>query len=143
MKSLVIALLLFAARAGAQQFFPAALETIPYPPLATQAHVSGQVELTVTVGADGALNQVHAISGHPLLREAAQDGIRKWRFSQRACAAGSAQGGEFELKVHFSVEGEAKANPQTRLKYTFPDLVEVLGEAPAVPRREPPPDPYE
>ena len=38
-----------------------------YPPLARQARISGVVKLRATIGTDGAVKNLHVISGHPLL----------------------------------------------------------------------------
>lgn len=52
-----------------------------YPELARRMHVSGVVVLKVTVSPDGSVASTAAASGHPLLVNAAQDAVKKWRFS--------------------------------------------------------------
>lgn len=51
-----------------------------YPPLAEQARVRGTVRLDVLIAADGAVKQVHFISGHPLLAGAVVEAAKKWRY---------------------------------------------------------------
>ena len=52
-----------------------------YPPLALQARIYGNVELQLNVqDATGEVNDVMALSGHPLLKPSAIDAVRQWRF---------------------------------------------------------------
>lgn len=51
-----------------------------YPPLARQARVSGVVKIEAVIAVDGTVQQMRAISGHPLLISAAMDAVRTWRF---------------------------------------------------------------
>ncbi len=52
-----------------------------YPPLALQARIQGKVELQVAVEpSTGEVRDVSAISGHPLLKPAAIDAAKQWRF---------------------------------------------------------------
>ncbi|MGA3080947.1 MAG: TonB family protein [Terracidiphilus sp.] len=51
-----------------------------YPPLAKQAHISGTVTLQATVSKTGSVVNPHVISGPPLLRQAALDAVKTWRF---------------------------------------------------------------
>lgn len=51
-----------------------------YPPLARQARVSGVVRVEATIGRDGRIVRVQAISGPPLLRQAATDAVRQWLY---------------------------------------------------------------
>ena len=51
-----------------------------YPPLAKQARIQGTVRLTAVIGADGAIQQLQLISGHPLLVPAAQEAVRQWVY---------------------------------------------------------------
>jgi TonB family protein len=115
---------------AAQEFFPTRLESFAYPLLAGQARIHGEVELLVTVGADGAVADANATNGHKLLAKAAIEAIRRWRFAERCPDGGKATGGQFVLKVRFSFEGETRGRPRTKLRYIYPDLVEVIGELP-------------
>jgi protein TonB len=53
----------------------------PYPPMAKQANIEGSVVVEVTVSENGGVISSKAISGHPLLRPAAEQAARGWRFS--------------------------------------------------------------
>jgi TonB family protein len=51
-----------------------------YPPAAKRINASGTVEVKITVSEIGRVIEAKAISGHPLLREAAEDAARQWVF---------------------------------------------------------------
>jgi len=51
-----------------------------YPPLARQARIQDTVRLAAVIGTDGAVTQLNAISGHPLLIQSAVDAVRYWRY---------------------------------------------------------------
>jgi periplasmic protein TonB len=51
-----------------------------YPPLARTARVQGSVLLAAVIGKDGAIQNLHVISGHPLLTQAALDAVRQWKY---------------------------------------------------------------
>jgi len=51
-----------------------------YPPLARQARVTGMVRVEATIGKDGKITRVAAVSGPPLLRQAATDSVRQWIY---------------------------------------------------------------
>lgn len=52
-----------------------------YPDLARQARISGTVELGVIISPDGHMQEIHVISGHPLLRQAALDAVKQWVYA--------------------------------------------------------------
>lgn len=51
-----------------------------YPSAAHQSHVSGRVVIGAVIGRDGRTRNVHAVSGNPLLAQAAVDAVRKWLY---------------------------------------------------------------
>jgi protein TonB len=51
-----------------------------YPPLARQARVQGVVVLRAVISREGKIENVQAISGHPLLVKSAIDAVRQWRY---------------------------------------------------------------
>ena len=55
--------------------------TPEYPPLASAARVSGTVVVEVTVDEEGKVMSARAVSGHPLLKDAAVDAARGWMFT--------------------------------------------------------------
>ena len=55
-----------------------------YPDLARQVHVEGNVKLEVVVGPDGRVKKMNVLGGSPLLVQAAQDAIQKWRWESKS-----------------------------------------------------------
>ena len=51
-----------------------------YPPLARTARVQGSVILAAIIGKDGSIQNLHVISGHPLLTQAALDAVKQWKY---------------------------------------------------------------
>ena len=52
----------------------------PYPAEAKAARVSGPVQVSVTINETGEVINAEAVSGHPLLRDAALNAARQWKF---------------------------------------------------------------
>ena len=53
----------------------------PYPPAARAVHASGQVQVQVTIDENGSVISASAVSGHPLLKQAAEQAARSSKFS--------------------------------------------------------------
>ena len=51
-----------------------------YPTIAKTARVAGTVELHATIATDGTIKDVQAVSGPAMLRPAAVDAVRTWRY---------------------------------------------------------------
>ncbi len=51
-----------------------------YPPMAKEARVSGTVELQATISKTGTIKDLHVVSGPDMLRQAAVDAVRNWRY---------------------------------------------------------------
>ena len=51
-----------------------------YPKLARLTRTEGQVMLQAVVGRDGRVTIAHVLSGHHLLRGAAVNAVRQWRY---------------------------------------------------------------
>jgi len=60
-----------------------------YPQLARLAHVDGDVELTLKLKQSGVIESVDAISGSPLLQQAAKDSAMQSQFECDGCTAAS------------------------------------------------------
>ncbi len=51
-----------------------------YPPAAKAARLSGTVEVHATISKDGTIRDLQAVSGPEVLRQAAVDAVRTWRY---------------------------------------------------------------
>jgi len=52
-----------------------------YPQLARTAHIQGEVVIAITITETGAVSNPKAVSGHPMLMQAALDAVREWQYS--------------------------------------------------------------
>jgi len=52
-----------------------------YPDMARRAGVAGDVVMSGIIGTDGALHNLKVVSGSPLLRDAAMEAAKQWRYS--------------------------------------------------------------
>src|SRR5438128_8956398 len=52
----------------------------PYPPLARQARIQGNVLLQALISKDGSIENLRLISGHPMLAPAALEAVKQWRY---------------------------------------------------------------
>jgi len=62
-----------------------------YPPLARQAGITGDVIVKVSLRADGTVESVTPVSGHPMLVQAAVRSAEQSKFECVTCASGSTQ----------------------------------------------------
>src|SRR5476649_1634925 len=51
-----------------------------YPQMAKVAHIQGEVLLAATISKSGAIENLHTISGHPILAQAATEAVRQWKY---------------------------------------------------------------
>jgi TonB family protein len=51
-----------------------------YPESARLLHMSGVVQLRAIIGTDGRVRELTALSGNPILANAAQAAVRQWRY---------------------------------------------------------------
>lgn len=54
--------------------------SVVYPAIAKAAHVQGHVRIAAQISEDGKVIGVRVVSGPPLLRQAALDAVRTWRY---------------------------------------------------------------
>jgi TonB family protein len=52
-----------------------------YPELAKQMHLTGSVKATLVIGPDGQVKNVRIHGGHPVLVEAVQTAVKKWKYA--------------------------------------------------------------
>jgi len=75
-----------------------------YPSLARQAHVKGSVVLEANISKDGAVENLRAVSGHPLLIPAAIDAVKHWRYKPYVLN-GQATPVNTQITVNFALTG--------------------------------------
>lgn len=51
-----------------------------YPPLARAARIQGSVVLQAIISKTGTIQNLQALSGHPMLVPSALDAVRQWRY---------------------------------------------------------------
>ena len=57
------------------------VKTVPqYPAIAKEAHIQGTVVLQAKISKTGIIEELHVVSGPPLLCQAAMDGVKTWRY---------------------------------------------------------------
>ncbi len=52
-----------------------------YPAMAKQMHITGRVDVEVTIDTDGSVAEVRVVSGNALLTPAVTSALKKWKFS--------------------------------------------------------------
>jgi len=55
-----------------------------YPPMAKRMNLAGTVKVFAVVAADGTVKSVEPVGGSPLLVQAAQEAITRWKFAPAA-----------------------------------------------------------
>lgn len=73
-----------------------------YPPIARAAHAEGDVRLRMKLDAQGIVNSVEVVSGHPMFVQSAIKAIKNWRFHCDDCGFG--QEFDHELTVSFVLD---------------------------------------
>jgi len=59
-----------------------------YPQMARIAHIMGDVRMLATIGKDGRVHDIHAVTGHLILVSSALDAVKQWVYTPETCPAG-------------------------------------------------------
>jgi TonB family protein len=96
-----------------------------YPPIARQARVQGDVVLKLKLRTDGEVDSIEAVSGHPMLKQAAINSLKQWRFVCIDCAF--AQKFEQQTTVSFKIRAAEPCENDGDVRYElrFPGYVSV------------------
>lgn len=86
----------------------------PYPGIAKAAGAEGAVQVTITVNENGEVTSAQAVNGHPLLREAAVEAGKQWKFQQTELN-GKAVPVQGTLTFNFSLEGGANKDSHEKI----------------------------
>jgi len=76
-----------------------------YPPLARQARIQGVVVLQALIGKDGNIQNLHVVSGHPMLTNAALEAVKEWKYKPYYLN-GEPVEVETTINVNFTLSGE-------------------------------------
>jgi protein TonB len=79
--------------------------TPQYPPLAKQARIQGVVVLSALIGKDGSIQNLHVVSGHPMLTNSALEAVKEWKY-RPYILNGEPVEVETTINVNFSLSGE-------------------------------------
>jgi len=75
----VIALLAAGALADARK--PVANPNPEYPEIARRMNITGTVKTEIVIAADGTIKTVKVLGGHPLLVDAVQKALKRWKYA--------------------------------------------------------------
>jgi protein TonB len=78
--------------------------TPKYPPMAQQARIQGTVVLQAVIGKDGTVQNLHVVSGPPMLIQAAMDAVRQWRYKPYH-VNGEPVEADTQINVNFKLPG--------------------------------------
>jgi TonB family protein len=86
-----------------------------YPPIAKAARAQGAVQVNVTIDENGNVISAEAVSGHPLLRDAAIEAARQWQFKP-TLLGGEAVKVQGLLTFNFTLQGKDEEPQPVELK---------------------------
>jgi TonB family protein len=121
---------------GAEALCPKHIETPRFPSLARQARITGKVKVTLTINADGNVEDAKAISeapmmgAHLLLEQSAIQDVQKWTFSKPTQAP-------FTQIIVFDYQLDETLpltyeSPIIKVVFDLPDHVKIVSNLPPV-----------
>jgi TonB family protein len=93
-----------------------------YPPLARQARIAGIVKISFELAEDGTVSDVQAMSGHPMLKPAAVENVRSWKFN----SVNSKQ--HLETEFVFRLGKKVEENPRLTVSLESFRQIEVISD---------------
>jgi TonB family protein len=81
---LLLATALFAVYAAADTRKPVVNPDPEYPEIARRMNISGTVRVELVIAADGNIKSAKVLGGHPLLADAVQKALKKWKYAPGA-----------------------------------------------------------
>jgi protein TonB len=75
-----------------------------YPAIAKAARIQGAVVLAATISKSGTIENLHVVSGHPMLVQAAMDAVKQWRYKP-FLLSGEPTEVETTITVNFNMNG--------------------------------------
>jgi TonB family protein len=100
-------------------------ESLEYPQIARLARIEGEVVLDIKVAQDGKVLTAKAVSGHQMLKRAAEENIRKWVFDSKTTT-------DLRFTYVFKLElPEVNYLPPPKMILDLPEKVTVISRVPA------------
>ena|SRR5579863_2747815 len=79
-----LAIALFAAYAVADTRKPLVNPNPEYPEIARRMNINGTVKVELVIAADGTIKSAKVLGGHPVLADAVQRALQKWKYAPGA-----------------------------------------------------------
>lgn len=79
-----LAIALFAVHAAADSRKPVVNPDPEYPEIARRMNISGTVKVEIVIAADGTIKSAKVLGGHPVLADAVQKALKKWKYAPAA-----------------------------------------------------------
>jgi TonB family protein len=124
-RGFLIALLLLTVFPQIQPRLPIHVESLPYPLVARQARIQGDALLAAQIGSDGSVSIPIRRSGHPLLLDAAEGNLKKWKFQ-----TGESQ--QIEITYHFKLIEPSSDSDRTECTFDLPNSVTISSHLPTI-----------
>ena len=99
------------------------VDSLEYPRLALLAQIQGEVKVSVVIEPDGSVGTAISSSGHPILRQAAEENLRRWRFE-------SGEEEKLDVIYRFILEQPAVLDPHSSCSFDLPNTVTVNSHVP-------------
>lgn len=77
----MLAVALFVASAAAETRKPLSNPQPEYPEFAKRIHIAGTVKVEIVIAADGSIKSSKVLGGHPMLVEAVERALKKWKYA--------------------------------------------------------------
>jgi len=74
-------LVLLVAHGLADTRKPVASPDPEYPEIARRMNITGTVRMEIVIAADGTIKSVKVVGGHPLLVDAVEKALKKWKYA--------------------------------------------------------------
>ena len=103
-----------------------------YPQMAKIAHVEGDVVLSAYIGKTGLIENLRAVSGHPLLIQSAMDAVRQWKYKPYM-VNGEPVAVETTVTVKYRMPGSAATPRKLRISSGVANDNKISGTDPDYP----------
>lgn len=120
-QAILSALLLFMGQTREPVTVVIYLESIAYPSVARDAQIQGTVEIEAVIAPSGDVDSASANSGHAVLKRAAEENIKRWKFAPANAKR------NFSIIYEFSLEEPRTSfGAETKNYFDLPSKVRVV-----------------